>query len=144
MRDAKENFTLGEISTKQGQIEHFKTHKTWKTQRSKFLWNFWVLRCSVQIEVKRIILLKSSLLEVSFIPREVRFMSHLSDSSVVNILIGGGEQPEPKLLCSPAKLWTTLNVLLIADRPLIFWIPILGPFVDFVSILATWSWLERS
>ena len=65
-------------------------------------------------------------------------MSHLSDSSLPNILdLFEGSQPEPNLLCSPVKLWTTLDVLLIADRPLIVWIPILGAFVDFVSKLAT-------
>ena len=56
-----------------------KLKKLRKVQFQKFKWFFLVFQCSVQSEVEKLIVVKSSLSEVRFNPSEMRLMSHQSD-----------------------------------------------------------------
>ena len=74
-QDTKDNFMWSEIQSTWGQIKHW---KTWKTEILHFM--------RFQSELKKIILVKSSLGKVRFKTHKVIFMSHLSDPSLFNIV----------------------------------------------------------
>ena len=66
-----------------GQIEH-DNQKTQKTGILNFYDFYRVFRCSVQSEVKTIILVKSSLREVRSNPRQLRFNEPMRNCSHLN------------------------------------------------------------